>query len=425
MAAGRSAAGALASDLEATIDATPYKTPFPWFGGKSRAAQLVWDALGDVQNYVEPFFGSGAVLFMRPSEHTGYVETVNDYDGYVANFWRAVKAAPDEVAEWADNPVNENDLTARHIWLVQHKEERLARLEGDPDYYDAKVAGWWVWGICCWIGGGWCSGQGPWTSIDGQLVHLGNPGQGVNRQRVHLGNAGQGVNRNRVHLGDAGQGVNRKRVHLGNAGRGVNRPVDAADSGTDTGLAELTAYMRGIATRLRYVRVCCGDWSRVVTVGALSRGSTVGVFLDPPYDTTMREKGCYNSDATDDGISAAAREWAIANGDDPRFRIVLAGYDGEHEMPATWRVVEWKARPSYQTHTSKNNGGGNSENRHKERLWLSPHCLGQHGQTVVQPALMRAAQSVTVSQLSQPALRVCADRALTQVAPCDWGCNET
>ena len=170
-----------------------YKPPFPWFGGKSKAAHLVWAGLGDVHNYVEPFGGSLAVLMMRPEEHKGYVETVNDYDGYIANFWRAIKHAPDEVAEWANNPVNENDLTARHIWLVQHKEERLGRLEGDPDYYDAKVAGWWVWGICCWIGSGWCSGTGPWTSVDGQLVHLGNAGQGVNRKRVHLSNAGRGV----------------------------------------------------------------------------------------------------------------------------------------------------------------------------------------------------------------------------------------
>jgi DNA adenine methylase len=40
----------------------PLRAPFPWFGGKSRAAHLVWAAFGDVPNYVEPFFGSGAVL---------------------------------------------------------------------------------------------------------------------------------------------------------------------------------------------------------------------------------------------------------------------------------------------------------------------------------------------------------------------------
>lgn len=38
------------------------RAPFPWFGGKSRAAPLIWEALGDVRNYVEPFAGSLAVL---------------------------------------------------------------------------------------------------------------------------------------------------------------------------------------------------------------------------------------------------------------------------------------------------------------------------------------------------------------------------
>ena len=38
------------------------KAPFPWFGGKSRVAHIVWDRFGNVPNYVEPFFGSGAVL---------------------------------------------------------------------------------------------------------------------------------------------------------------------------------------------------------------------------------------------------------------------------------------------------------------------------------------------------------------------------
>ena len=65
-----------------------HKPPFPYFGGKSPVADLVWDALGDVPNYVEPFFGSGAVLFLRPGG-AGHIETVNDADGFVANFWQA------------------------------------------------------------------------------------------------------------------------------------------------------------------------------------------------------------------------------------------------------------------------------------------------------------------------------------------------
>lgn len=173
------------------------QAPYPWFGGKSAVGDIVWERFGAVRNFVDPFFGSGAVLWARPVPFEG-TETINDKDGYVANFWRAVKSDPEAVARWADNPVNENDLHARHSWLVERKTGFSAKLDGDPDFFDAKVAGWWVWGICCWIGSGWCSGDGPWQSVemeDGsrQLVHLGSAGQGVNRQLVHLGDAGRGA----------------------------------------------------------------------------------------------------------------------------------------------------------------------------------------------------------------------------------------
>lgn len=45
------------------------KAPFPWFGGKSRVAHIVWERFGDVPNYVEPFAGSLAVLLRRPADH--------------------------------------------------------------------------------------------------------------------------------------------------------------------------------------------------------------------------------------------------------------------------------------------------------------------------------------------------------------------
>ena len=73
----------------------PFKAPFPWFGGKSRVADIVWDRFGNVPNYVEPFFGSGAVLLGRP--HAPAIETVNDLDCMVANFWRELKMDPEAV----------------------------------------------------------------------------------------------------------------------------------------------------------------------------------------------------------------------------------------------------------------------------------------------------------------------------------------
>lgn len=88
------------------------KAPFPWFGGKSRVQVQVWERFGDVRNYVEPFAGSLAVLLGRPSEPK--IETVNDLDCWIANFWRALAADPEQLAHHADWPVNEADLHARH-----------------------------------------------------------------------------------------------------------------------------------------------------------------------------------------------------------------------------------------------------------------------------------------------------------------------
>ena len=362
------------------------KAPFVWFGGKRKVAAHVWQALGDVDNYVEPFFGSGAVLLERPhnlADGSRRAETVNDADGFLANFWRAVTYNPEAVAAHADWPVNEVDLFARHLWLVNTGRSILLNgMEADPDFYDAKIAGWWVWGVNAWIGSGWCSGRGPWmTDADGivrQLPHLGNAGRGVNRQRPHLGDAGQGVNRKRPHLGDAGQGVNRKLPHLGDAGRaGFNNLQYRRD-----GIAD---YFGQIANRLRDTRVCCGDWSRVVTNGALSFGAQVGVFLDPPYLGDVRTADLYSVD--DHTIAHEVREWCLTNGDNPRYRIVLAGYSDEHEhlMPPEWRRVAWSASAAYQTTASAEratagNATGNLANRHGECLWLSPYCLDEGGQ---------------------------------------------
>src|SRR5438128_12336375 len=107
----------------------PVQAPFPYFGGKSRAAGLIWQALGsDVPNYVEPFAGSLAVLLNRPTAPR--IETVNDADGFLCNVWRALQADPEQVAAWCDRPPNEADQHAIHTWLVNQRDEVPARLMG-------------------------------------------------------------------------------------------------------------------------------------------------------------------------------------------------------------------------------------------------------------------------------------------------------
>lgn len=322
-------------------DTKPPQAPFPYFGGKSWVAADVWKRLGDTPNYVEPFFGSGAMLLNRP--HAPKCETVNDADGLVANFWRAIQAKPREVASYADWPVNENDLHARHVWLVGQKDSLQARLEGDPDYYDAKIAGWWCWGTCCWIGSGFCSGNGPWQVVDGQLVHLGNKGLGVNRQLVHLG--------------DKGRGVNRQRVLSTNDGVGITR--------LSGGIYE---WMEALAERLRGVRVCCGDWARVCGPTPTVKQGLTGVFLDPPYgEKAGRTADLYRKDCL--AVYERVAAWCVEWQDDPRMRIALCGYDGEYDLPG-WDCVEWKARGGFGSQAADGN-----DNCQKERIWYSPHCV--------------------------------------------------
>jgi hypothetical protein len=300
--------------------------PFPWFGGKSRAGTEIWKALGEPSNYVEPFCGSLAALLSAPRVH--HTETVNDADGFVANFWRATQADPDGVAFWADWPVNEADLEARHAWLVA-RSERLRWCLQDPDYFDAKVAGWWVWGQCAWIGTGWCSGEGP-HKHDG--AHF-------------AGNAGQGINRKLPHLGDAGRGINRKLPHLGDAGRGIH------------------AWISALSNRLRRVRVACGDWKRVVTPVVTWRHGLTGVFLDPPY---CEGKMNYAAGGNEGSVASDVWAWAVANGEHPKMRIVVAAYEDARDVPPGWTVRPWRARKGYAA-----DGGANAK---REVLYCSPNC---------------------------------------------------
>ena len=113
--------------------------PFPYYGGKRRWADEIWDRFGDVEVYSEPFAGSLAVLLARP--HSPRSEVVCDTNGHICNFWRAIKNAPEETASYADWPTVHQDLTARHKWLVTWGLEHAPQLSNDPDYFDAKAAG--------------------------------------------------------------------------------------------------------------------------------------------------------------------------------------------------------------------------------------------------------------------------------------------
>ena len=373
------------------------KAPFPYFGGKSAIAAKVWKRFGDVKNYVEPFFGSGAVLLARP--HSPRVETVNDANAWLTNFWRALQHDPAGVAAYADYPVSELDLHARgdFIYCNSDVDEFVAQLRGDPAFYDVKIAGWWVFYVCGSIAGGGFA----------RRPELGGHGGGsgvhklslrVERSKPSLSNGGRGINRNiikqvprrRPELGKRGGGINRGALRVvralpivGKGGqRGIQRvkymkPAMSKNGNGINALSvrdNLTAYLGELAARLRGVRICCGDWTRVVTPAVTLQHGETAVFLDPPYSQTERDATLYTVDAP--GVAAAVRDWAIVQGDNPLFKIALCGYDTEHGdyMPENWACFRWRAHGGF---GNQGNGRGRA-NRDRECIWFSPHCVKPH-----------------------------------------------
>src|SRR5262245_33109912 len=195
------------------------KAPFPYFGGKSHAAPAIWSALGDVVHFVDPFCGSLAALLLRPHEANRpyHSETVNDRSGLLVNALRSIKFSPDETADAASWYVSEADMTARQLSCIRwEQEENVERLMADEAFHDPIVGGAWIYGMCCWIGSGFASGDGPWVvGADGRLTKRSG---GVSRQLPHISSDGRGVN----HAGTREAGVAKQLPHISSDGQGVN-----------------------------------------------------------------------------------------------------------------------------------------------------------------------------------------------------------
>lgn len=314
------------------------KAPFPYFGGKSMIADKVWAALGQPDHYLEPFFGSGAVLLARPNFSYRLTETVNDKDANLCNVWRALQFAPDEVAKWCDWPVNHADLSARKRELIKNEESLLQNLIADAEWFDAKIAGYWIWCAGCWIGTGMMT-----PSKDEQIG-----------QRPHLTDDGQGVHA----IG--------KVPFIGHSGRGVIPKESSL----------IYDWFRKLQERLRRVRVVCGDWSQICG-GDWQDGSwqTVGYFFDPPYSDTDRDTTLYHHDST--MVAQDVQRFCLERGKRSNYRIVLTGYDGEHTPleGAGWTKELWKTSGGYGNTKRSDKQSRGQKNRFREAIWYSPYCI--------------------------------------------------
>lgn len=131
------------------------KPPFTYFGGKTAIAERIAALLPAHDHYVEPFAGSLAVLLAKkPSP----METMNDLDGGLMNFWRVLRDQPAELervcaltphsraeaqqAEW-DASGSLSDLErARRLWvrLTQCRGGHTQRRTGWRYYQDPRAS---------------------------------------------------------------------------------------------------------------------------------------------------------------------------------------------------------------------------------------------------------------------------------------------
>ncbi len=290
------------------------RAPFPYFGGKNTIAQTVWERLGHPTQYIEPFCGSAAVLLAAPKPAS--LEVINDLNFYIANFWRCIKFQPDPTWLAQDYPVSHKDLDARHRWLTDPERTKLLSDSlSDPEWPgDARIAGWWVWGQCCWIGSGWC---------EKELSHAGNAGRGVQSQIPHASDAGRGVQSKIPHASDAGMGVQ--------------------------------DWFRTLSRRLERCRIYHCDWSRCLNHHY--GGKDTAIFFDPPYKSF---DGLYH-ESSDPLVADAVADFCRNNSS---LRIALCGLLGDYDLPG-WSVHPWtRGRLTY--------GGRNTTS--KEAIWFSPAC---------------------------------------------------
>ena len=168
-----------------------------------------------------------------------------------------------------------------------------------------------------------------------------------------------------INIINAGAGVHKlgTRPHISNTGVDVQGVYSA----------NIYTWFRELSERLRYVKVVCGDWTRVCGGNWQDNMGIVGMFFDPPYGVEDRDKSVYHHDSTT--VAADVMTWVRERGEIKKYRIVLAGYEEYQSLLSEgWTSHKWKAGSGY---SSLGNNPQGKSNRMRETLYFSPHCLTQ------------------------------------------------
>lgn len=295
------------------------KAPFQYFGGKSLIANKVWQLLGNCDTYLQPFFGSGAVLLNRVG-YQGKLQIVNDLDCHICNVWRSIKYCSDQVLQYFDNPVNHIDLHARKNRLIRQQTQLLENLLNDQQFCNPKLAAYWIWGTCCWIASGFLDKE------------------------------------TKIKDGDIGISAKIPQITVKKGLIAVNNKQQ---------------FLNSLQNRFKDVKVLCGDWSRMFGGNWQTNKGTCGIFFDPPYGFQSRQGGLYANDSF--SVSQSVRQWCKSNGNNKDFKIVLCGYADQHDqlLQYGWKTCSWSTNGGY-----GNQGDGNGRvNAKLQKLWYNENCI--------------------------------------------------
>ncbi|SUW04312.1 hypothetical protein [Brachyspira pilosicoli] len=74
-----------------------------------------------------------------------YNEIVNDIDCLLINVWRALKKGSHEVALLCCDPSSQLLYWQRICYIVKNKDTLLENMLRDDEYYDVKLARYWIY----------------------------------------------------------------------------------------------------------------------------------------------------------------------------------------------------------------------------------------------------------------------------------------
>jgi len=376
-----------------------YKPPIIYFGTKHKIAQTIWQELGDVTHYIEPFGGSGVIACNRP-DSVGRV-ILNDQDCLLINALRVVRDKKEELISALSTfglRRCESDMMGAQLQLIRVRNDITEKINANPEFSDVKYAAYWIYGNNIWLGAGWGYTYGPHVLItdedgsdrvvDRRVVDVDSDwgisktipntrDKGIIKQIPVTYNHGinktipdtynHGIRKNIPNTSD--RGICKKTPNTGDRGiikqvpvtynHGISKTIpNTGDKHMRSGLGNtmsdadviehITYHITEWSNHLNRIDILCGDWYRCITpayIRAESKSSSVGIVFDPPY---MIGSDVYDGTSIDNAtkLNIDVIKWSL---DHPEYKIIICSYDNElhNTMLAGWRKINWLANSGY------------------------------------------------------------------------------